>query len=40
MKVRCIFMKSYSTNELTCQDEYRAFLKKYRVEYDEKYACD
>ncbi|MBI4945203.1 MAG: transposase, partial [Bacteroidetes bacterium] len=24
----------------TFQDEYRAFLKKYRVEYDEKYVWD
>ncbi|MEO8112718.1 MAG: IS200/IS605 family transposase [Ginsengibacter sp.] len=24
----------------TFQDEYRAFLKKYHVEYDERYVCD
>jgi REP element-mobilizing transposase RayT len=26
--------------KLTFQDEYRAFLKKYKVEYDERYVWD
>ena len=27
-------------NTITFQDEYRAFLKKYKVDYDEKYVWD
>jgi hypothetical protein len=27
-------------NRMTFQDEYRAFLKKYKVPYDERYAWD
>jgi hypothetical protein len=35
-----IFQPRATPSERTCQDENRAFLKEYGVEYDERYVWD
>jgi putative transposase len=35
-----VYIENQHHQEITFQDEYRAFLKKYQVEYDERYVWD
>jgi len=39
-QLECNPLRVGGHKKMTFQDEYRAFLKKYKIEYDERYVWD